>query len=309
MNAAPAGVAATISSAALAHAATAGANLTFIKLMTMTKLKLGIIGALVVVSVVTPLAIQDKTEMRLRGELNHLRQQLDEQTQLAEKNRPLPASHLQASVANNDEHNELLRLRAEVTRLRAQAQESAIHETDATRLNAQQNLTPAAQLRQRLKEMPERSIPELQLLDQKHWDDDASRQDLRTEEGVRQALANLRRAAKVSAAYDFSDAIGKYLQASGGELPADVSQLKPYFDHMMDDSFWPRYQLTHPGGKIGELAGDEPLIVERGAVDNQFDSLLKINATGFTMQGVGQWSGQTLSNTWPNLAAASAVRN
>jgi RNA polymerase sigma factor (sigma-70 family) len=108
VTAAPAGLAVTISSAALAGAAAGtGTTLTLLKLMTMTQLKLGI-GALVIVGAVTTFVIQHQAQEKLRVENESLRQQI---TQLQSDNLSLsrrkavaklmlrlPAPHMQAAA-------------------------------------------------------------------------------------------------------------------------------------------------------------------------------------------------------------------
>ncbi|MGA2281417.1 MAG: sigma-70 family RNA polymerase sigma factor [Verrucomicrobiota bacterium] len=74
IQAAPAGLAAGISSAALAAAAGTGTTLTLLKLMTMTKLQTAIIGALVVAGVATPLVVQHQAKLREQNQ--SLRQQI-----------------------------------------------------------------------------------------------------------------------------------------------------------------------------------------------------------------------------------------
>jgi RNA polymerase sigma factor (sigma-70 family) len=107
IQAAPAGLAAGISSAALAAAATGtGTTLTLLKLMTMTKLQAAIIGAVVVAGVATPLVVQHQA--KLREENQSLRQQI---AQLKTDNEGLagrvaqlkhaPAPRVAASSATN----------------------------------------------------------------------------------------------------------------------------------------------------------------------------------------------------------------
>jgi RNA polymerase sigma factor (sigma-70 family) len=92
---APAGLAATLTSASLASAvAGTGTALGIMEVMTMTKLKAGIIGAIVVASVATPLVIQHQAAVRLREENQSLRQQVDRLAQLTAGNERL--SHLLA---------------------------------------------------------------------------------------------------------------------------------------------------------------------------------------------------------------------
>jgi hypothetical protein len=73
VTAAPAGLAVTISSVALASAAGGGATLAFLKLMATTKLKLGL-TALVLAGAATTLVVQHQT--KLRQENQSLRQQI-----------------------------------------------------------------------------------------------------------------------------------------------------------------------------------------------------------------------------------------
>ena len=127
VTAAPVGMAVNIAGAALASAATGtGTGLTIVKIMTMTKLKLAVISALIVTGAATPLILQHQTALQLLRENQSLRQQSD---QMAERLAPLAAenSRLSNLLAQTDQSvatersNELLRLRAEVTRLRADA--------------------------------------------------------------------------------------------------------------------------------------------------------------------------------------------
>ena len=75
IQAAPAGLAAGISSAVLAAAAAGtGTTLTLLKLMTMTKLQAAIIGAIVVAGVATPLVVYQQAKWR--AESRSLREQL-----------------------------------------------------------------------------------------------------------------------------------------------------------------------------------------------------------------------------------------
>ena len=97
VTAAPVGLAATISSVALAGAAAGtGTTLTFLKVMTMTKLQAGIIGAIIVASMLTPLVIQQQAQVKLREENQSLRQQI---AQLKADNKSLSNHVAQAKGA------------------------------------------------------------------------------------------------------------------------------------------------------------------------------------------------------------------
>jgi RNA polymerase sigma factor (sigma-70 family) len=118
---APAGLAATLTSASLAGAAAGGGTVVgLLKLMAMTKLKLGAISAVVVASVVTPLVVQHQHNAELREENEALRQQVAE---LGSDNEGLSNRVAQASrsaALSREQLGELLRLRGEVGLLRRQ---------------------------------------------------------------------------------------------------------------------------------------------------------------------------------------------
>lgn len=127
VTAAPVGFAITISSAALATAAAtttataaaAGTTSTLLTVMSMTKMKAGIITALVAAGVAVPWVMQQKTQQQLDQASAQLREQNGQIARLTEENarlaKPTPRA---ATVASNAPNLELLKLRGEVTRLR-----------------------------------------------------------------------------------------------------------------------------------------------------------------------------------------------
>jgi hypothetical protein len=115
---APAGLAATLTSASLAAAGT-GTTLTLLKLMTITKLKLGL-GALVIAGATTALVVQHQAQEKLRAENESLRRQI---TQLQADNENLSNLAARAKsplTLSDDQINELLKLRGEVGTLKNQ---------------------------------------------------------------------------------------------------------------------------------------------------------------------------------------------
>src|SRR5262249_21482801 len=101
--------------------------------------------------------------------------------------------------------NELLRLRGEVTRLRQSAQElaqlkaaaSATGNDPAIEATLKSWATLATRLKEQLEQMPDKKIPELQLLTQQDWFDAIKNaKQLETDADFRQALHNLRNSAK-----------------------------------------------------------------------------------------------------------------
>src|SRR5439155_5108481 len=93
--------------------------------MAMTKLKLGIIGAIAVAGVATPLLLQHEAQVELREENRSLRQQIERQAQFKAENERLSNLIAQAngSQLSKDQLSELMRLRGEVGMLRRQTNE------------------------------------------------------------------------------------------------------------------------------------------------------------------------------------------
>jgi RNA polymerase sigma factor (sigma-70 family) len=117
---APAGLAASLTTASLTAAGTG--TFTLLKIMTATKLQLTL-GTLVVAGAATALVAQHQTQNKLAGENQALREQL---AQLQADNMSLSnrvAGPGSTSSLSDDEHNELLKLRGEVGVLRRQANE------------------------------------------------------------------------------------------------------------------------------------------------------------------------------------------
>ena len=121
VQAAPVGLTATLASTSFAATVSAGGTaLTLLKLMTMTKLKTGLAGAVVIAAVSTPLVMQYQSAARLREENNVLRSQLQTvATPLTAAATPVIADQ----PDDNEQYRELLRLRGEVGQLRRQTNE------------------------------------------------------------------------------------------------------------------------------------------------------------------------------------------
>ena len=130
VTAAPVGLAGSIAGTVLAStAAGGGITVTLVKLMTMTKLKFGIISVIAVTGVATELVIQSQSQASLREENQALHQQASQLSQVAAENERLSNLVVQANSAESlsrEQMRELLRLRGEIGQLR---QESNLLET------------------------------------------------------------------------------------------------------------------------------------------------------------------------------------
>lgn len=122
VQAAPAGLAVSISMIAAASAAGGGITaMNFLKIITMTKLKAGIITAAVAAGIAIPVMIQYRTQTKLNATNELLRQQIERNNQLAAENENLAMGAIAAVAPTADTKGpplELLKLRGEVGRLR-----------------------------------------------------------------------------------------------------------------------------------------------------------------------------------------------
>jgi cell division protein FtsB len=129
VQAAPAGLAVTISSAAALSGSTLATTATATKAIAMTTMQKTLIFITAVAAgVTTPLVIQHYSQVKLRAENQSLRQQVDQLAQLTAENERLSnlvARSNQPRPLPVEPSRELLRLRGEVGLLRQQNQELA----------------------------------------------------------------------------------------------------------------------------------------------------------------------------------------
>jgi len=133
------GLAAGVSSAAVASAAAgAGTAVTLINIMTMTKLKAAVLGALVI-GAGTTVVLQHQSNAKLRDENLSLLQKYEQFTGLQAENARLSnllANARQAESATRDQLSELQRLRGEVALARNQKTELDKAREDNRRLRS-----------------------------------------------------------------------------------------------------------------------------------------------------------------------------
>jgi RNA polymerase sigma factor (sigma-70 family) len=128
VDAAPLGLSASVSAAALAGGAVpGGTSITTFKLILMSKLKISVVSALVAAGIATPLVLQHQMVTRLRAENSALQGQAQQADLLRGEIAGLSArlSAAPQASATNTVSSELLRLRGEVERLRALESEAA----------------------------------------------------------------------------------------------------------------------------------------------------------------------------------------
>ena len=245
----------------------------------------------------------------LRTQVQTLQQQqspLTEQNQQLQRERDDATNRLamlqQASEQMRRDTPGLARVRGEVARLQADARELAQLKAAETQRNndpmesaAKALLGKMKLLKQRLEQMPDKNIPELQYLSNENMAHIALDARLDTDAGVREALFWLRNAAKQFFTRQMWQALRKYVQSNNGQLPTDVSQLKPYFESPVDDATLARYKMIRTG-TVGDP--DEMIVAEKAAVDDEYDALYQIGLNSRRSQGIGKKTGENGSGTW-----------
>jgi hypothetical protein len=149
--------------------------------------------------------------------------------------------------------------------------------------------------------MPDKRIPEMAFLKDKDWAAATRDADLSTVDGARQAMKDLRSAAKGNFLNAMRAAFRRYASAANGGslpdsttefaqlinansalMPTELAQLKPYFDPPVDDAMLQRYTY-HPSTQHDNLSD---ILVKETAppVDPEYDTHHEI---GLGSGGVG----------------------
>lgn len=121
IHAAPAGLAAVLTTSSLAGITGGGTTLTLLKIMSLTQFKAGAIGAVIIASVGASLVIQQQSQAKIYDADNALRQQAAQLDQMRTEHDRL--KRLAAPAAGGNSTEDLARLRDEAARLRAQSNE------------------------------------------------------------------------------------------------------------------------------------------------------------------------------------------
>ena len=292
VQAAPVGLVATISAAALAGTAVSTSTIiaTTAKTIAMTTLQKTLVTA-TVAALVGAGIFEARQNSKLREQNQILQQQqapLAEQIQQLQNtfadatNRLADLRAQNSQLQSNSNANELLKLRGEVTRLRALQMNSAVEKTDPFTQSVLALVSRAAELNQHLQQMPDKKIPELQLLNESDWLTAARTAQFDTDAGIRKALQKLRIIAKEKV--PIGSALFSFARANNGQLPASLDQLKPYFDRSrlgdlgLDDSTFNaivgRYTLLHTGN-ANDFPSNTWFVVETAPVDKDYDSRAK----------------------------------
>jgi len=283
VQSAPIGLAATISAAAIltGTAVSTSTVVATTKIIAMTTLQKSIIGVAFIAAVGTGIfeAHQNAKSQNQNRTLQKQSVLLAGQIQQLQRERDDATNQLAGSLAENAQlksdsnENELLKLRSEVTQLHKGA-------SDPTADAAKNWLTRVNQLKEWAEQNPAAEIPEFKLLTKQDWLN-AARSDLNTDADYRRAMSSLRDTTENKVASMMHSALGKYIQANGGQFPSDLSQLQLYFDSPLDDAILQRWEIV-PAKTIPNIGVGEPnIITEKSAVDDLLDTRMVIGARGY----------------------------
>jgi RNA polymerase sigma factor (sigma-70 family) len=307
VQAAPAGLAVTISAAAIGAAIQTPTAILASKAIAMTTVQKTIIGTTLAVAVGAGV-YEARQGATLRSQVDIMQQQqspLTEQVKRLQEERDAAT----ARQATLEEENarlketvaEVPKLRGELARLRSTPQQ--IGSANPAGLDANdpdvQNFLAMRALKQEinryLERMPDKKIPELKLLRDEDWVMVTREAKFDSDAEVRKTLSRLRSRAKdrmfmASSLYSFT-------HANNGQLPTDISQLKPAFKSAVEyhggtvddatlDAIFTRYSLLRTGN-VSELPADAWVIVEKAPVDKDYDSRAKFGVGRSTIISTG----------------------
>ncbi len=302
IHAAPAGLAASISSAAMLtqSAATTSTAITVTKGILMTTVQKTLVAAAFAAALGAGIyearragSLQEQTRA-LAAEHDTLAKLLADERE--KSSRALAAAAGPKPGAPNQQ-SEILRLRSRVGQLQDQLSKALAAEKNPSSPEITSWLDRVKKLKDKLAQAPERSIPEFQMLTEQDWLDAVRDiRQLESDEDFNKALNALREAAKRTVSNTFQGAMQAYAKANNGALPGDFSQLQPYFATAPDDSVLQGYEFAQPGTVISK---NTSLVDQNG---NYYSSQLKISMDGI---GSSTTSEDTLHQAIQSYLAAN----
>lgn len=314
VQAAPAGLAATLSAAALLAGTVSPVSIMAVaaaKTLTMSTLQKTVFTAVLLAGIGTGL-YQVRQVTSLRTEVQALRQaqgplaaQLD---QLA-RERNDATNHVAALLRELDQlkgrSKDLWRLRGQVSNLRRDLDSAAEESAALADPETRGWLDKRTKLKDWAARLPGRVIPEMDLLTGMDWLNVAKDADVQTERGARTALAQLRQKAKAKFADAVGHAVGQYAHLHANQAPPSAEALLSLVASPVAAAALPRYETVQNGG----LVWDQPALVEKAAADDKDDRLFKIGADGFWWQDVrGPHAGESGKSTWGTNYASAPVQ-
>ena len=150
--------------------------------------------------------------------------------------------------------------------------------------------------------MPDKSIPEIQLLTEQDWLGVAKDAKFETDTDLRITLRSVRMLAKDRFADMMQSALNKYTKANNGQLPDDLSQLQSYFQPLVEDAVLRRYKMLETGN-VNNVPQNY-LVEEINSVDENYDTRLLIGLDSIRHLFVGE----SIGNVRPLLPVPPVPR-
>jgi hypothetical protein len=143
--------------------------------------------------------------------------------------------------------------------------------------------------------MPDKRIPELKLLTDIDWLRAAKEAKFDTDPDVRRTLSRLRGLAKNR--MPLASALNAYINATEGQLPTDLSELKPQIRSKLAEASIPvddetldailrRYTLLRTGN-VNDYPQGTWFVVESAPVDKDYDTRAKFGNGTSVIMGTG----------------------
>jgi len=304
VQAAPVGLnSAVIAAASLAGAAASSATaIVAANTITMTTMQKTLIAATLAAALGTGV-YENRRASAMRTEVERLDQQqapLIEQVNGLKRERDQAAGRHAALQQENEQLRQTMaevpKLRGEVARLRATQKEAGQAKAAADDPSMKQFLAYKAQaeeIARYLERMPDKQIPELKLLTDVDWLTATKEAKLESDADVRRTLSRLRGLAKNR--LPLASGLNAFINANNGELPSDLSQLKPYIRSRLGDTaledgaldaILQRYALLHTG-PVNDFPQGTWIIAERAPVDKEYDTRAKFGNGTSTIIGTG----------------------
>jgi hypothetical protein len=288
VQSAPIGLAATISAAAVLAGTTVSTSTVIVatKTIAMTTIQKSLIAATISAAVGTGI-FEAHQASQLREQTEALTQQI---TQLKTDNESLSSRLAQAGDSKkltDNQFNELLKLRGQMTQLRNEAEV----ENDPAFQKARLWLAKEAKLREQFEGHPDQWIPEMKYLSDEEWLDQARKADLDTATGMRCALSNVRAAATFSFAVKIQNALRAYMAANNQQLPDSTSQLSAYFHPPMDDAdtMLSRYEMLNSDEQANPAYQGASIIQDPKTLVDHIDNAVLIGATTISSASPPSW--------------------
>lgn len=283
VQAVPAGLTVAIAAAVSESAVAATAAAATTGIFTMSAIKTAAIAAALVAAVSTGFYHAHRAS-ELESEVAHLKSATPAQDEINKLVGEREAALRQLSALQNQimsvggTNPELLRLRAEVSRLRREAEaRKASGPMESAAMNW---LGRLAQLKDRLELMPQAQTPEMQLLSEEDWLAAVKQPELETEEDYRKAFAALRNTAQQKLAGMLRPALDKYIKANNGAFPTEIAQLMPHFEPAIDPAILSRYGIFPESEASYVKMGGDWIITQKEPIDAEFDQRIVIGPNG-----------------------------